>query len=106
MDDDSTLPSDMESTEPDSLEEELRDDVGMYQKTLCDYHKEAFYKAYTPYFNNVSNTHLITADKYNEVKQALLQPKQPKEAQLISESGEHNILLETALLGAAYIGMV
>jgi hypothetical protein len=83
VDDDSTLPSDMESTEPDSLEEELGDDVGMYQKTLYDYHKEAFYKAYTPYFNNVSNTHLITADKYNEVKQALLEPKQPKEAQLI-----------------------
>jgi hypothetical protein len=77
------LPSDMESMEPDSLEEELGDDVGMYQKTLYDYHKEAFYKAYTPYFNNASNTHLITADKYNEVKQALLQPKQPKEAQLI-----------------------
>ncbi len=83
VDDDSTLPSDMESTEPDSLEEELRDDVGMYQKTLYDYHKEAFYKAYTPYFNNVSNMHLITEDKYNEVKQALPQPKQPKEAQLI-----------------------
>jgi hypothetical protein len=83
VDDDSTLPSDMEATEPDSLEEELRDDVGMYQKTLYDYHKEAFYKAYTPYFNNVSNTHLITADKYNEVYLALLQPKQPKEAQLI-----------------------
>lgn len=83
VDDDSSLSSDMESTEPDSLEEELRDDVGMYQKTLYDYHKEAFYKAYTPYFNSVSNTHLITEDKYNEVKQALLQPKQPKEAQLI-----------------------
>jgi hypothetical protein len=82
VDDDSSLSSDMESTEPDSLEEELGDDVGMYQKTLYDYHKEAFYKAYTPYFNNVLNMHLITEDKYNEVKQALLQPKQPKEAQL------------------------
>jgi hypothetical protein len=83
VDDDSMLPSDMESTEPDSLDEELGDDVGMYQKTLYDYHKEASYKAYTPYFNNVSNMHLITADKYNEVKQDLLQPKQPKEAQLM-----------------------
>ncbi len=83
VDDDSMLPSDVESMEPDSLEEELGDDVGMYHKALNDYHKEAFYKAYTPYFNNVSNTHLITEDKYNEVKQALLQPKQPKEAQLI-----------------------
>jgi hypothetical protein len=46
------------------VEEELGDDVGMYQKTLYNYHKEAFYKAYTPYFNSVANTHLITAEKY------------------------------------------
>jgi hypothetical protein len=47
------------------LEEELGDDVGMYQKMLYDYHEEAFYKAYTTYFNSVSTTHLITEDKNN-----------------------------------------
>lgn len=93
FDDDSTLPSDMDITEPDSLEdEEVGDDVGMYQKTLYDYHKEAFYKAYTPYFNSVSNTHLITQEKYNEVKEALLQPKQPKEPQLIRKwRGQYSV---------------
>ncbi len=55
----------------------------MYQKPLYDFHNEAFYKSYTLYFNSVPNTHLITAEKYNEVKEALLQPKQPKEPQLI-----------------------
>jgi hypothetical protein len=52
-DDDSTLPSDIEITEPDSLEEEVEDDFGMYQKSLYDYNKDAFYKAYTPFFNSV-----------------------------------------------------
>ncbi len=74
------------------MEEEVGDDIGMYQKTLYDYHKEAFYKAYTPYFNSVSNTHLITQEKYNEVKEALLQPKQPKEAQLIRKwRGQYSV---------------
>jgi hypothetical protein len=81
VDDDSTLPIDIETTDPDSVEEELGDDVGIYQKTLYDYHKKAFYKAYTPYFYSVTNTLLITAEKYNEVKKALLQPKQLKEPQ-------------------------
>jgi hypothetical protein len=65
------------------MEEELGDVFGMHQKSLYSYHKDAFYKAYTPYFNNVSNTHLINEEKYNEGKEAVLQPKQPKEPQLI-----------------------
>jgi hypothetical protein len=46
VDDNNSLPSDLETTEADSVEEELGYVFGMYQKTRCD-HKEAIYNAYT-----------------------------------------------------------
>ena len=79
VDDDDTLPSDVVTTEADT---EPDDDVdeGMYQKSLNDYHKEAFYRQYTPYFDQVQDaTHLISQEKYDNILAILTNPKQRKE---------------------------
>jgi hypothetical protein len=78
IDDDETLPSDVEMTEPDTEPDEDVDE-GMYQKSLNDYHREAFYGEYTPYFNQVQDgTHLITQEKYDNILAKLANPKQKK----------------------------
>jgi hypothetical protein len=92
VDDDSTLPSYNEITKPDSVGEEVWDMFEWIKKPCMIFTKTLFFKAYTPFFNSVSDTHFITPEKKNEVKKALLQPKQPKEPQLISKwNGQYSV---------------
>ncbi len=78
IEDDDSLPSDVVMTDPDT---DPDDDIdkGMYQKSLNDYHKETFYKVYTPYFDQVQEgTHLVTQEKYDHILAILAYPRQKK----------------------------
>ncbi len=79
IEDDDSLPSDVVMTDPDT---DPDDDIdkGMYQKSLNEYHKEAFYKVYTPYFDQVQEgTHLVTQEKYDHILAILAYSRQKKE---------------------------
>jgi hypothetical protein len=69
-DDDLHLDSDMERTDEDVSHD------ASYQADLKQYHKEAFYRAYAPYYKGASNsTKLITNEKYDRIKDIISKPK-------------------------------
>jgi hypothetical protein len=77
--DDDSLPSSVVTTDPDTESDEMYDE-GMYQKSLNDYHREAFYRAYTPYFDQVQDaTHLISQQKYDHILAILTNPREKRE---------------------------
>lgn len=79
IEDNDSLPSSVVTTDADTESDE-NFDVGMYQKSLNDYHREAFYSAYTPYFDQVQDaTHLITQQKYDHILAILTNPREKKE---------------------------
>ena len=76
--DDHYLDSDIEMEPSDSST------TGDYQYQLLCYHREAFYDAFTPYYESVkSSTKLITNDKYDKILGIISVPKAKKESALI-----------------------
>jgi len=76
--DDHYLDSDIET------ESDVDSESGNYQYQLLCYHKEAFYQAFTPYYESVkSSSKLITNEKYNRILSVVSAPKEKKESALI-----------------------
>jgi hypothetical protein len=76
--DDHYLDSDIETESDDDSES------GNYQYQLVCYHKEAFYEAFTPYYESVkSSSKLITNEKYDRILCIVSAPKEKKESALI-----------------------
>jgi len=76
--DDHYLDSDIETESSDSST------TGDYQYQLLRYHREAFYDAFTPYYESVkSSTKLITNEKYDKILGIISVPKAKKESALI-----------------------
>jgi hypothetical protein len=72
------LDSDMERTDDDVSHD------ASYQADLKQYHKEAFYTAYAPYYKGASNsTKLITNEKYDRIKEIIRKPKVKNESAVI-----------------------
>jgi hypothetical protein len=72
------LDSDMERTDEDVSHD------ASYQADLKDYHKQAFYRAYAPYYKGASNsTKLITNEKYDRIKDIIRKPKIKNESAVI-----------------------
>jgi hypothetical protein len=72
------LDSDMERTDDDESHD------ANYQADLMHYHKDAFYRAYKPYYEGASNsTKLITNEKYDWIKNIISQPKGKNESAVI-----------------------
>jgi hypothetical protein len=71
------LDSDMDYTVLGSDDEDQASD---YQMQLLQSHREAFYKAFTPYYEAASkSSKLITDDKYRMIRDIIQTPKQKKE---------------------------
>jgi len=70
------LDSDMDNTVLGSDDEDQASD---YQMQLLQSHREAFYKAFTPYYEVASkSSKLITDDKYRMIRDIIQTPKQKK----------------------------
>jgi cobalamin biosynthesis protein CobT len=77
-DDDLHLVSEMERTDEDVSHD------ASYQADLKQYHKEAFYRAYAPYYKGASNsTKLITREKYDRIKDIIRKPKIKNESAVV-----------------------
>jgi hypothetical protein len=75
------LDSDMDNTVLGSDDEDQASD---YQMQLLQSHREAFYKAFTPYYEVASkSSKLITDDKYRMIRDIIQTPKQKKEKPII-----------------------
>jgi len=76
--DDHYLDSDIETESSDEST------TGDYQYQLLRYHREAFYDAFTPYYESMkSSTKLITNEKYDKILGIISVPKAKKESALI-----------------------
>jgi hypothetical protein len=68
------------------IENESNDDsnTGDYQYQLLCYHREAFYEAFTPYYESVkSSSKLITNEKSDRILGIVSASKEKKESALI-----------------------
>jgi hypothetical protein len=76
--DDNYLDSDIETESDDDSES------GDYQYQLLCYRKEAFYEAFTPYYESVkSSSKLITNENYDRILGIVSAPKEKKESAVI-----------------------
>ena len=78
---DHVLDSDIQLTDHDEDDDSADGD---YVMELRSYHRDAFYKSFTPYYNTVSkSSKLITDEKYQAILDIVRQPKRKKETALM-----------------------
>ncbi len=89
IEDDDSLPTNVVTTDAHT-DPNYNIDESMYQKSLNDYQKEAFYRVYTPYFDQVQEgTHLVTQEKYDHILAILTNHRQKRNLRLIISTGSN-----------------